>query len=438
MEALVGSTIPPGWQHTYWDVVYKHPLHTPPIDLILAVAVPFTSVARGLLERLRTQRGDRPILAVLPDDADCETVSCALSLADDFLFWPSRPMEILLRMRRLMGAGTVPSGPEGLDRLREELALMKLVGHAPSFLRAVQQVPRVAKSAAPLLLLGETGTGKELFARAVHHLSPRRDRAFIPVDCGVLPDHLFENEFFGHARGAYTDAHAEQKGLAALAEGGTIFLDEIDALSLRAQAKLLRYLQEGTYRPLGSERIVRTDVHVIAATNQDLLAAVREKRFREDLYFRLNVLSLRLPALRERAEDIGTLARYAAHTLGERKLVSAGAIEKLKLHHWPGNVRELFNVIQRAAHASDEGHILPGHIDLPGLADPPESQPTAIPRFQQAREETVIRFERTYVAELLRQHHGNVSQAARAAGKERRAFGKLAKKYGIDPRNFVA
>src|SRR5207247_1989977 len=156
----------------------------------------------------------------------------------------------------------------------------------------------------------ETGTGKELCARAIHHLSSRRSFPFIPVDCAALPDHLFENEFFGHARGAFTDAHAEQKGLVAMAEGGTLFLDEIDALALTAQAKLLRFLEERAFKPLGADRFVKADVHVLAATNRSLEALIRNGQFRSDLYFRLNVLSLHLTPLRDRRGDIALLARH--------------------------------------------------------------------------------------------------------------------------------
>jgi DNA-binding NtrC family response regulator len=295
----------------------------------------------------------------------------------------------------------------------------------------------VARSGAPLLITGETGTGKELCARAVHHLSCRRDFPFIPVDCSAMPDQLFENEVFGHVRGAFTDAHSEQKGLVAMAEKGTLFLDEIDSLSLPAQAKLLRFLQERAYKPLGADRFVRADVHVMTATNQDLEPSVQDGRFRRDLYFRLNVIELQLPPLRERRTDVELLANHfirsftAPETGGKR--LSAAALRKLVLHEWPGNVRELSNVIQRAFVFCESAQILPWHISFPGTAT---ASDVLEEDFRRARRRAVESFERGFVEESLRKHHGNVTRAALDAGKDRRAFGRLVKKYRIDRGEF--
>jgi len=200
-----------------------------------------------------------------------------------------------------------------------------------------------------VLIVGETGSGKELFARAIHSLGPRRNFPFVPVDCAAIPELLFESELFGHLRGAFTDASHDRKGLAAVAEGGTLFLDEIDALSLRSQAKLLRFLEERSYRPLGSERLIGLNVNVVAATNSDLQELVHSGKFRADLFFRLNVLRLRLVPLRERRDDIPLLASHfirqisLENEIGPRILTPA-AIWKLTVYDWPGNVRELYNV----------------------------------------------------------------------------------------------
>lgn len=224
-------------------------------DLVVAVAGAEAAPALDLLRWLRAQKVVRPMLAVLPDAGSSEVLTAAAETADDFIFWPLRPGELAERLRRMLRSrdDLVDSVRQ---RLTDELSLGQLVGTHPDFLKVLETIPLMASSDAPVLLLGETGTGKELCALAIHHLSRRRSFPFIPVECGALPDHLAENELFGHARGAYTDAHADQKGLVGMAQGGTLFLDEIDALSLVTQAKLLRFLQEGTYRPLGSERFL--------------------------------------------------------------------------------------------------------------------------------------------------------------------------------------
>ena len=315
------------------------------------------------------------------------------------------------------------------------MTLRNLVGDDPAFLRVIAQLPRIALRDMPTLVVGETGTGKELCARAVHHLGKRRDRPFVAVDCGAVPDHLFENELFGHARGAFTDAHRDQRGLVAMAEGGTLFLDEVDALSMATQVKLLRFLQERVYRPLGADRLARADVNVIAATNGDLEACVREKRFRADLYFRLNVLRLHLPPLRQRQRDIPLLARMFLEDAQRPDLrgprsFSAGALRALCRHAWPGNVRELQNVVRRAVVASGSPQILVGDL-WPPSAPEAASGPAG---FREARRTALEGFERRYVEDLLRRHDGNVTRAAREAAKDRRAFGRLIKKYAIEKR----
>jgi DNA-binding NtrC family response regulator len=285
-----------------------------------------------------------------------------------------------------------------------------------------------------VLITGETGTGKEQCARAIHHVSRRRDHPFLPVDCAALPDHLFENEIFGHSRGAFTDAHRDQKGLIGLAEGGTLFLDEIDSLSLPAQAKLLRFLQERTYRPLGGDRFLHADVNVVAATNGDLEQLVHRQAFRSDLFFRLNVLRLHLVPLRERRRDIPLLARHFLSVLCSEsgsgtKTLAASTLERLSGMDWPGNVRELANVILRAFVFAKGAQILPAHIQAPATAESASRSPEC---FRAARVRAIESFEMEYVRETLRRHKGNITQAARQAGKDRRAFGRLVKRYHID------
>jgi DNA-binding NtrC family response regulator len=321
--------------------------------------------------------------------------------------------------------------------LEREMALSRLVGRDPAFLKTVERVPLFAASNAPVLITGETGTGKELFAHAIHSLTSRRNGPFIPLDCGTLPEQLAENELFGHRRGAFTDAHADQKGLAGMADGGTLFLDEIDALSLINQAKLLRFLQEGTYRSLGSDRFSSADVRVITATNGSLEECIEQRQFRRDLYFRLNVLRLHLPPLRERRNDVALLAaqflqQECATSKSEQKFFSRLALRKLESHDWPGNVRELLNTVQRAFVSCPGAQIMPHHICFSDEMYSSRKLNSPAESFRSAKQNAIEMFERAYIRELIARHQGNVTRAAREAGKERRAFGRLVKKYGFN------
>jgi DNA-binding NtrC family response regulator len=377
-----------------------------------------------------------PIFAVVPVEADDALLQVVSRTADDFIFMPIRPVELRHRLRAILAEPR-----HDLEvvrrRLLEELGITQLVGRDPVFLKAIEQVPRFARAEVSVLITGETGTGKELCARALHHLGRRRRSPFIAVDCGAVPDQLFENELFGHARGAFTDAHRDHKGLVTMAEGGTLFLDEVDALSLAAQAKLLRFLQEHSFRPLGSDRFQQADVKVVSATNRDLSLCIEARQFRQDLYFRLNVLSIHLPPLRERRQDIELLAcheleDFARSNEAPRKSFTTGAMRLLVRYDWPGNVRELNNVVRRAIVACDGDWIFPSHVSLPGHPDGDEDRPSA--DFRSERAAAVAAFERRYVEELLRKHRGNVTHAAREARQDRRAFGRFIKKYKIDRR----
>jgi DNA-binding NtrC family response regulator len=290
----------------------------------------------------------------------------------------------------------------------------------------------VAGCRTSVLITGETGTGKELCARAIHHLSARRHFPFIPVDCAALSEHLFESEMFGHARGAFTGAHRDHKGLVALAGEGTLFLDEIDSLPITAQSKLLRLLQERTYRPVGSERFVPTEARIIAACNQNLERLVEDKKFRADLFFRLNVLRMLLAPLRDRRSDIPLLTRHFLATLAvehgtERKQIAPNLLSILMAYDWPGNARELYNTLQRAVIFCPGSTIQLEHIANLSAA---HSQP-ANATFRDARAHAVNTFERSYIEDMLRQASGNVTLAARLAGKDRRVFGRLMKRHNI-------
>ncbi|HEY43900.1 MAG TPA: sigma-54-dependent Fis family transcriptional regulator, partial [Anaerolineae bacterium] len=314
--------------------------------------------------------------------------------------------------------------------------LKQLVGESPVFVTVINKIPAIARCDATTLISGETGTGKELCARAIHYLSPRMGKPFVPVDCGAIPTELMENELFGHVRGAFTGASLSQGGVIQEAEGGTLFLDDIDALPLSAQVKLLRLLQEKEYRRLGSPKVRQADVRIISATNRELDEEVRREKFRQDLYYRLNIIPLMLPALRERREDIPLLARhflgkYAAKFNKRVTGLCSEAMQILVLYEWPGNVRELEYVVERAVVLTEHAVIPGADIDLP-------SRRAIRPRksFKEEKAEAIAQFERSYLEGLLVAHQGNISRAARTAQKNRRAFWQLIRKHQIDVQSF--
>jgi two-component system, NtrC family, response regulator GlrR len=403
-------------------------------DLAIAFITHPGRIESNFLTGLRTRNPRPPTIAVLAPLLTDSFISLVADTTDDFVVCPMRSIELRQRIQRMLTWHN-PSAAALRDKLNCDLGLDNLVGRHPRFLQEIAKIPAAARSGCEVLICGETGTGKELCARALHHLSPRRSQPFICVDCGALPDQLFENEVFGHARGAYTDAHREQRGLIAMAEGGTLFLDEIDSLSATAQAKLLRFLQDCSYKPLGSERYVRADVRVIAATNRNLEEAVQAKSFRRDLLFRINVLRLHMPALRERRSDIAVLAQhFLEHFCREqdaRRILIPASLQLLSTLEWQGNVRELANVIRRAVVFSEGPHILPSHLVGAEYAAPaaPEGN------FRRARALAIAEFERQFVSELLAKHAGNITRAAREAGQERRAFGRIVRRLGIAARS---
>jgi DNA-binding NtrC family response regulator len=329
------------------------------------------------------------------------------------------------------------------------VTLATLVGRSPRFQDTVRIIERISQTDAPVLIEGETGTGKEVAARAIHYSGARADRPFVPVNCGAIPESLVENELFGHVRGAYTDARDAQLGVVALANGGTLFLDEIEALCHKGQVALLRFLQDLNYRPLGSRREERADVRIIAATNIRLPELMDAKQFRVDLFYRLQILSLRMPPLRERTGDPALLAAhftgaFSARYGGPRKRLAPGTLPLLDRYAWPGNVRELENLIHRAYLLDPSEEVAVPHEWLDAdagagsAAQAPYFDADLALDFSAAKARVIDEFERAYIAQALSQTRGNVSQAARRCGKERRAFGKLLKKHGIDKRAFLS
>jgi DNA-binding NtrC family response regulator len=348
---------------------------------------------------------------------------------DDFFCCPCPQIDFVARLRRLLPSQRA-SRAERLAQLGN-LKLDMLIGESTPLVESLTRMLRVAASNATVLVGGETGVGKELFARAIHYNGSRKSRPFIPINCSALPDHLLENELFGHAKGAYTDASTSEKGLLAQAEGGTVFLDEVDTLTASSQAKLLRFLQDREYRPLGSSKTLSADVRVLAAANSDLREMVARHLFREDLFHRLNVLSLYVPPLRERATDIPLLAkhfldRYATQYGRPAIRLSQAALRKMVSYPWPGNVRELQGLLHRAVVLCASEVLDTGDIELPG-GEAVETLRRGTPK-----DDATVEFERSYLVNLLGEHHGNVSRAAQAAGRDRRTLQRLLRKHSID------
>jgi len=332
-----------------------------------------------------------------------------------------------------------PRRPVGADAF----AGLKLLGQSRAFHEALDVIARFAGVDATILIQGETGTGKELAARALHYLSRRRDFPFVPVNCGALPDSLLESEFFGHERGAFTDAKQPARGLVAQAEGGTLFLDEVEAMTPRAQVVLLRFLQDHHYRPVGGRLQTSGDLRVIASSNVDLAELARHSEFRNDLLFRLSILSVTMPPLRSRDGDVVLLAEHFLHRFAlqyERppKRLHPDTIAVLCAHEWPGNVRELENLMLREFLLADGDVInlrplrgIATHARAGGEIDLQQT-------FKSAKARAVAEFEKSYLGHLLAKTCGNISLAARISGKDRGALNKLVKKHGLAAQRFRA
>jgi two-component system response regulator GlrR len=290
----------------------------------------------------------------------------------------------------------------------------------------------LARSEASVLVQGESGTGKELLARAIHRASSRHSRAFVAINCGAIPEQLLESELFGHSKGAFTGAVGVNKGLFQSADGGTVFLDEIGDMPSQLQVKLLRVLQDGEVRPVGATQVTAVDVRVISATHQDLEAAVRDGHFREDLYYRLNVVELRIPPLRERREDIPLLANHFLKILADKHHrhingFTPEAMEMLVAHEWPGNVRQLLNVVEQCC-ALTNTSLVPASLISRALHD----KVVEILSYAEAK----TRFERDYLIQLLKITNGQVAQAARIAGRNRTEFYRLLQRHHLTPASF--
>jgi DNA-binding NtrC family response regulator len=392
--------------------------------------------AGSLLRFMKSEMADPPIIAVVEAASPNEMFELLKSGATDFIVPPLNPLDILPRLWRTIEQARLKQDLQ--SKYTKKSGLKQLVGNNTAFMQEIEKITLFAECDVNVLITGESGTGKELFARAIHYLSSRAHNPFIPVNCGAIPFELMENELFGHEKGAFTGATSYKQGLIREADGGTLFLDEIDSLPLPAQVKLLRFLQEREYRLLGSAKIYKANVRTIAASNIDLEIAMNEGRFRQDLYYRLNVIPLRLPALRERPEDIPLLANHFLSIYAKRynkriAELSSEAMQFLMGYQWPGNVRELEHIIQRAVILCNQEAIHADHIALPDEVLGQAKKP-----FHKLKEEVIAKFEKSYIQSLLATYDGNISRAARAAQKNRRAFWQLIHKHQIDVQSFKA
>ncbi|RMG02499.1 MAG: sigma-54-dependent Fis family transcriptional regulator [Nitrospirae bacterium] len=399
----------------------------------------------SLLEEAKRHQED-VIVIILTGYGTVELAVNALKRgAYDFLTKPVDNERFIHTVRRAIEYGRVLREKRNLEQqVRHSSLRRELIGESPVMNELLEKMKMIAETDETVLITGETGTGKELAARTIHRFSRRDKGPFIAVNCPAIPENILESELFGYKRGAFTSATSDKKGLFEAADGGTIFLDEIGDIPLSVQSKLLRVLQEKEFKPLGDTDSVKVDVRVIASTNQDIEKKIHEGSFRDDLYYRLNVISLRMPSLSERQEDIPLLAEYFlieyAVEYGKNiKGFTDQALDYLKSRRWPGNVRELQNVIKRAVvfekgayigksvlQESSPGDELHGGINsgLLGLD------------YKTAREKVITEFTREYVRNILKKTEGNVTHAARLAGIERQSLQHLIRRYGIDVSEF--
>ncbi|HSP35750.1 MAG TPA: sigma-54 dependent transcriptional regulator [Thermoanaerobaculia bacterium] len=381
-----------------------------------------------VLERIRNAGG--PPVIVISGHGNIDTaVRATRAGAYDFLEKPLSIERVLLTVNHALADAKLR---EQVSDLRRTIDLDELlIGESDPMKRLEQQIRSAAPTNSRVLITGENGSGKEIVARSLHRQSQRADRLFVDVNCAAIPEELIESELFGHRKGAFTGAIEERKGKFELADGGTLFLDEVGDMSLSAQAKVLRVLQEQTFQRVGAQQTIHVDVRVIAATNKNLDGEIAAGKFRSDLYYRLNVIPIEVPPLRARANDIVLLAehflrRFAAETRAPKKKLSAGGATKLRSYSWPGNVRELRNVIERLAILLPHDTIGADDIQLGAPAAEVASIPPNL-TLREARDE----FEKQYILNRLREFAGNVSRTADALGVERSNLYRKLHAYGI-------
>ncbi|ELL0333715.1 two-component system response regulator GlrR [Serratia marcescens] len=393
------------------------------IDLVISDLRMDEMDGMALFAEIQKHQPGMPVIILTAHGSIPDAVAATQQGVFSFL---TKPVDRDALYKAIDEALALSATPAGDDAWREDI-----VTRSPLMLRLLEQVKMVAQSDVSVLINGQSGTGKEVVAQAIHAASPRAGKAFIAINCGALPEQLLESELFGHAKGAFTGAVSSREGLFQAA-GGTLFLDEIGDMPLSLQVKLLRVLQERKVRPLGSNRDLDIDVRIISATHRDLQKAMAKNEFREDLYYRLNVVNLKIPALNERAEDIPLLANHLLREAAQRhkpfvRSFSTDAMKRLMTASWPGNVRQLVNVIEQCV-ALTSAPVIGEALVEQAL----EGENTALPTFAEARNQ----FELHYLRKLLQITKGNVTQAARMAGRNRTEFYKLLSRHELDANDF--
>ena len=413
-----------------------------PIDLVLCdVKMPGINGIE-LVRQLREVEPDLPSIVVTGYGSAESSVDALRAGAFWYLEKPFEQahLDVIRRLvEQAIEHGRLKSENRALHtQLRSKYKFDNIIGHSGALQRVLEVVEKVADSNSTVLLTGESGTGKELIARALHYNSRRENEPLISVNCGAIPEELLESELFGHVKGAFTNAHENRKGRFAAADGGTMFLDEIGDMSMNLQVKLLRVLQERTFEPVGSSKTVKVNVRVVAATNQDLRLAIQERRFREDLYFRLNVLPIEVPPLRERREDVPLLVNHFLDVFNQSRQsavesISASAMQRLIAYAWPGNIRELENLIERMVLLTTSNEL--DEADLPaellaqspaGATVAPEVPPTGLSMPQVLKD-----IETDMIHQALELSHNNKNQAAKLLGLHRTTLLEKMKKRGL-------
>lgn len=410
-----------------------------PFDVVLA---DFRMPGMDGMEFLGHAKRDRPDLTVVMATAYGSidlAVQAIKKGAYDFIAKPFDIDKLILLMEKaLERSRLVRENIELQRRIMEHQGFQEMVGVSPKIGKVFETIRLISKADVTVLLTGESGTGKDMAARAIHSYSDRKDRPFISVNCPNLPESILESELFGYRKGAFTHATQDKKGLFFEAQGGTIYLDEIGDISPTLQTKLLKVLQDKEIRPLGQTSTLKIDVRIIASTNQDLEERIKEKLFREDLYYRLSVVSLKLPPLRERPEDIPLLVehfldRYCKDFKMPRKIVSAALMSRFMSHRWNGNVRELENVVRQCVLLAPGQEIGVEDLDWTCTSDHERSGKSKFlgMNYKEAKNKALEQFHEDYLMEALFRNNGNITRTARECGLERQSLQQVMKRYGI-------
>jgi DNA-binding NtrC family response regulator len=400
-----------------------------------------------LMRRAHQIDPDLPVIVITAFASIESAVGAVKEGAFDYLPKPFSAEQLRVAVDRALRQRELTLENRNLrQQLQQTLGLENIIGRSPAMVRVFELIKKAARSEANILVLGESGTGKELVARAVHANSERASRPFVPVDCASLPEHLLESELFGHEKGAFTGAVKTKAGLIETANRGTLFLDEIGDLPLALQSKFLRALQERTIRRVGGTGLINVDMRVVSATNRDLREEIAKGRFREELFYRINVIAIELPPLRERAGDVTLLAHAFLDKYGRGRglTLDEAALAALEAHAWPGNVRELENVIERACALAEGATVRPRDLPDYVVSRPPVAGTPAGPSadgrtpatrtdlpLKEAKEHWMESLEGAYLRELLERHQGNISAAAKVAGIDRKTFHRLINKYRL-------